>query len=63
MVGSEFAGRHQLYELFYAGSRQGTCAMRTFRTFDWEGARTLVDRCLGSYHLPPADVESLLLAR
>ena len=63
MVGSEFAGRHQLYELFYAGSRQGTCAMRTYRSFDFQGARGLVDRCLGSYHLPPADVESLLLAR
>jgi 4-hydroxyphenylacetate 3-monooxygenase len=63
LVGSEFAGRHQLYELFYAGSRSGTCAMRTYRSFDFAGARALVDRCLASYDLPPADVEALLLAR
>jgi 4-hydroxyphenylacetate 3-monooxygenase len=63
LVGSEFAGRHQLYELFYAGSRAGTCAMRTYRSFDFASARALVDRCLASYDLPPADVEALLLPR
>jgi 4-hydroxyphenylacetate 3-monooxygenase len=62
LVGSEFAGRHELYERFHAGSRSGTCAMRTYRTFDFAGARALVDHCLAGYRLPSADVETLLLA-
>ncbi len=62
LVGSEFAGRHELYERFHAGSRSGTCAMRTYRTFDFAGARALVDHCLAGYSLPSADVEAMLLA-
>ena len=54
LVGSEFAGRHAQYELFYAGSRSMTTALRTYRTYDFAGARALVDRCLASYDLPPA---------
>jgi len=52
LVGSEFAGRHAQYELFYAGSRSMTTALRTYRTYDFAGARALVDRCLASYDLP-----------
>lgn len=58
IVGSEFAGRHQQYELFYAGSRAVTTSIRAFNSYDADSARTLVDRCLASYDLPPADEAS-----
>jgi 4-hydroxyphenylacetate 3-monooxygenase len=54
LVGSEFAGRHQQYELFYAGSRSATTSVRAENTYDWVSARAMLDRCLGSYDLPPA---------
>jgi 4-hydroxyphenylacetate 3-monooxygenase len=54
LVGSEFAGRHAQYELFYAGSRSTTTSLRIYRNFDFAAANALVDRCLASYDLPPA---------
>lgn len=54
IVGSEFAGRHAQYELFYAGSRSMTTSIRAYRSYDFAAARALVDRCLASYDLPPA---------
>jgi 4-hydroxyphenylacetate 3-monooxygenase len=57
LVGSEFAGRHAQYELFYAGSRSMTTSIRSYRTYDFAGAKALVDRCLASYDLPPAGGE------
>jgi 4-hydroxyphenylacetate 3-monooxygenase len=35
LVGSEFAGRHQQYELFYAGGRAQTTSVRAYRSFDF----------------------------
>lgn len=58
IVGSEFAGRHQQYELFYAGSRSVTTSVRAFNSFDFASARALVHRCLASYDLPPEGVGS-----
>jgi 4-hydroxyphenylacetate 3-monooxygenase len=55
IVGSEFAGRHQQYELFYAGSRAVTTSIRAFNSFDFDSARALVERCLAGYDLPPAE--------
>jgi 4-hydroxyphenylacetate 3-monooxygenase len=52
LVGSEFAGRHQQYELFYAGGRAQTTSIRAFRSFDFAAARAMVDRCLAGYDLP-----------
>jgi 4-hydroxyphenylacetate 3-monooxygenase len=52
IVGSEFAGRHQQYELFYAGARAQTTAVRAYRAFDFGSARAMVDRCLAGYDLP-----------
>jgi 4-hydroxyphenylacetate 3-monooxygenase len=52
LVGSEFAGRHQQYELFYAGGRAQTTSIRVFRTFDFAAARAMVERCLAGYDLP-----------
>ncbi|MEM9030018.1 MAG: 4-hydroxyphenylacetate 3-hydroxylase C-terminal domain-containing protein, partial [Pseudomonadota bacterium] len=49
-VGSEFASRHAQYEMFYAGATfvtKGHC----FRTADWDGCTSLVDRMLDSYSL------------
>jgi 4-hydroxyphenylacetate 3-monooxygenase len=55
LVGSEFAGRHAQYELFYAGSRSMTTSVRAYRAYDFKAARALVDRCLAGYDLPPAE--------
>ena len=52
LVGSEFAGRHQQYELFYAGARAQTTAVRAYRAFDFVAARAMVERCLAGYDLP-----------
>ena len=60
LVGSEFAGRHAQYELFYAGSRAMTTSLRAYRHYDFTGATALVDRCLASYDLPPAGPDPLL---
>jgi aromatic ring hydroxylase len=50
-VGSEFASRHQQYEMFYASATFVTRG-HAFRTCDWEGATALVDDFLSRYDLP-----------
>jgi 4-hydroxyphenylacetate 3-monooxygenase len=49
-VGSEFASRHQQYEMFYAGATFVTKG-HSFRTYDWSAADALVDGMLGAYSL------------
>ncbi len=49
-VGSEFASRHQQYEMFYAGA-SFVVKNHSFRTFDWADTTGLLDRMLGSYQL------------
>jgi 4-hydroxyphenylacetate 3-monooxygenase len=49
-VGSEFASRHQQYEMFYSGATFVTRG-HSFRTYDWGAARELVGQMLGSYDL------------
>jgi len=49
-VGSEFASRHQQYEMFFAGATFVTKG-HAFRTFDWAGSTALLDRMLASYDL------------
>lgn len=50
LVGSEFAGRHVQYEMFYAG-QPAVVKAKEFRTYDWTAAEKLVDHCLESYGL------------
>jgi 4-hydroxyphenylacetate 3-monooxygenase len=50
-VGSEFGSRHTQYEMFYSGPKVVTTGM-AFRTFEWDRATALVDRCLDSFDLP-----------
>jgi len=50
VIGSEYASRHEQYELFYAGAPFVTRA-HSFRTFDWDGATGLVDDMLATYRL------------
>jgi 4-hydroxyphenylacetate 3-monooxygenase len=50
LTGSEFAGRHVQYELFYAGQPTVVQA-KSFRWYDWPAAERLVDACLASYDL------------
>jgi 4-hydroxyphenylacetate 3-monooxygenase len=49
-VGSEFASRHNQYEMFYAGATFVTKG-HAYRTYDWQNASGLVDNMLGSYSL------------
>lgn len=49
-VGSEFASRHNQYEMFYAGATFVTKG-HAYRTYDWKRASGLVDSMLGSYSL------------
>jgi 4-hydroxyphenylacetate 3-monooxygenase len=49
-VGSEFASRHNQYEMFYAGATFVTKG-HAFRSYDWKRASGLVDDMLGSYSL------------
>jgi 4-hydroxyphenylacetate 3-monooxygenase len=48
LVGSEFAGRHLQYEMFYAG-QPSVVKGRSYRAYQWDEALRLVDRCLQSY--------------
>jgi 4-hydroxyphenylacetate 3-monooxygenase len=49
-VGSEFASRHQQYEMFYAGAMFVTKA-HSFRTYDWAAADKLLAAMLDGYDL------------
>jgi 4-hydroxyphenylacetate 3-monooxygenase len=49
-VGSEFASRHNQYELFYAGASFVTKG-HAYRSYDWRRATGLVDTMLSSYSL------------
>ncbi len=56
LVGSEFAGRHQQYEKFYAGA-SFIIRNHSFREAPWEHYHKVVDDLLASYGVPaPADV-------
>ena len=44
-LGSEFAGRHTQYEMFYAGAPFVTCG-HAYRTYDWDAASALVQQML-----------------
>jgi 4-hydroxyphenylacetate 3-monooxygenase len=48
LVGSEFAGRHMQYEMFYAGEPAAVKG-RSYRTYPWDQALGLVEQCLRSY--------------
>ena len=50
VLGSEFASRHQQYEMFYAGAKfvtRGHC----FRSYDWERATSMLDAVVAGYSL------------
>jgi len=48
MVGSEFAGRHQQYEKFYAGA-SFIVRNHSFRETDWAGFNRIVESLMASY--------------
>ncbi len=48
MIGSEFAGRHQLYEMFYAGAPH-VAKTYAFLNYGFDEARALVADCLDGY--------------
>jgi 4-hydroxyphenylacetate 3-monooxygenase len=54
LVGSEFAGRHQQYEKFYAGA-SFVVRNHNFREAPWEEFHKVVDDLMASYDVPPTD--------
>jgi len=58
LVGSEFAGRHDQYEKFYAGA-PFVVKMNMYRNYDFATSRRLVDEALAGYdttgRLPKTD--------
>ena len=50
LIGSEFASRHQQYEMFYAGA-PFIVKMRMYDAYDFTTGRDLVDTLLASYDL------------
>jgi 4-hydroxyphenylacetate 3-monooxygenase len=48
MVGSEFAGRHQQYEKFYAGA-SFIIRNHSYRETDWGAFNTIVEDLMASY--------------
>jgi 4-hydroxyphenylacetate 3-monooxygenase len=53
LVGSEFAGRHQQYEKFYAGA-SFVVRNYSYTHADWDGLHAVVDGLLGRYDVPSA---------
>ncbi|NKB59257.1 MAG: 4-hydroxyphenylacetate 3-monooxygenase [Alphaproteobacteria bacterium] len=49
-IGSEFAGRHTQYEMFYAGAQFVTRG-HSFRTYDWDKAAALISTVTDRYDL------------
>lgn len=54
LVGSEFAGRHQQYEKFYAGAFRSSCATTTTAMLTGGAFHRVVDGLLSSYGVPDA---------
>ena len=50
LMGSEFAGRQEQYEMFYAGP-PFVVKKRMAMVYDFEKSDSLVETILGSYHL------------
>jgi 4-hydroxyphenylacetate 3-monooxygenase len=59
LVGSEFAGRHQQYEKFYAGA-SFVVRNYSYTHADWAGLHAVVDGLLDSYDIP-AETKSPLI--
>jgi 4-hydroxyphenylacetate 3-monooxygenase len=53
MIGSEFAGRHQQYEMFYAGAPFVVRGVYAFRNFGYAGALAEVEEFLAGYGVEP----------
>jgi len=54
IVGSEFAGRHHQYEMFYAGAPFVVRGVYAYRNYGFEGPLANLDAFLGSYGLADA---------
>jgi 4-hydroxyphenylacetate 3-monooxygenase len=47
-IGTEYGGRQLQYEMFYSAA-QPVVNRRMFRSYDWDGAKAMVDRLLSEY--------------
>jgi 4-hydroxyphenylacetate 3-monooxygenase len=61
MVGSEFAGRQQQYEKFYAGA-SFIVRNHSFREAPWDDFHRVVDDLMATYDVPPMPTQSALPA-
>lgn len=51
VIGSEFGGRHEQYEMFYIGAPY-LAKLYSYRNYGYDEAMDLVDKCLSEYDLP-----------
>lgn len=51
IIGSEFAGRHQQYEMFYAGAPFVVRGAYTYRNYGYDALVAELDTFLGSYSI------------
>jgi 4-hydroxyphenylacetate 3-monooxygenase len=58
MVGSEFAGRHLLYEKFYAGA-SFIVRNHAFREAPWTEFHKIVDGLMASYDIPQSQAKKV----
>ena len=52
MIGSEFAGRHQQYEMFYAGAPFVVRGVYAYHNFGYADAVASVEEFLSGYDVP-----------
>ena len=57
ILGSEFGGRHQQYEMFYAGAPFVVKGVYAYRNYDYDGAVQSVQQFLDSYSVDVADIQ------
>lgn len=55
IIGSEFGSRHLQYEIFYSGPAFVTRG-HSYRFFDWQKSKAMVEELMASYDLPPLSV-------
>ncbi len=59
VIGSEFAGRHQQYEMFYAGA-PFIAKANAYRNYGYDEAVGIAEKCLASYRFPLTETISSL---
>ncbi|WP_158738106.1 4-hydroxyphenylacetate 3-hydroxylase family protein [Alteribacillus sp. YIM 98480] len=57
LIGTEFGGRHQQYEMFYAGAPH-VAKGHAYRNYGYQETVELVEKCLSSYSIPELEKQN-----